>query len=608
MAAEIDHIQSHFQSITEFDYEEAKIALSQLTPSEKTIDNFRAATDFIKVYCMDTEKKFDAGIFITEELCEHFKFDTKTRSKVKQSFETAIKEKERENKKERKIEEAILKYQSMPQTSISEEFEGLYCEEINEKTGESKIIAFPDKIADKILENMCIISHEGTAFIFTGGYYQKHDDIIKAEALRILRGILQNKDSNKIPDVLNSIMTIIENSNVEPEYPFKPNKNIIPVKNGIIKINRENWTFELIKPNPKEYKYNYIFPVNYDPKASREKVINELSKYVDDYRIIIQPIAQTVAQTMVDSPYKKAYLFYGRPHYGKTSIALELIGNRFISSKARSEIALNMLAVNSDNKFSIASLESKLINLKDDLSCFKLEDTNTFKNVTGSFNVWSEQKGKMGYNARSTAVHIFTCNKTPKFDENAKDEEAFWERWVLINFNKTKFNVSTEIFEKTFTDDFMSGLLNLTLDMVIEILKTGKLPFSPEWKNVRDEWLMANNPAYKFITENMKRCKGNEKPTKILKKEFLEKVIQPWYEKEFADTEHKPKMSDLTEAIKLCGGDINARGRFEFKKWKNGNDTGETEIVEKDAYEIPWIWNFESVYRHKVRKCVSADD
>jgi hypothetical protein len=39
----------------------------------------------------------------------------------------------------------------------------------------------------------------------------------------------------------------------------------------------------------------------------------------------------------------------------------------------------------------------------------------------------------MPYNAKLTAVHVFTTNTPAGFDRNIYNDVAFWERWYLWN-------------------------------------------------------------------------------------------------------------------------------------------------------------------------------
>ena len=225
------------------------------------------------------------------------------------------------------------------------------------------------------------------------------------------------------------------------------------------------------------------------------------------------------------------------------------------------------------------------------------------KRVTGSNKIWAEHKGKMPYTAKSTAVHVHVCNRPPKFDRRVKDDSAYWERWVIESFDKTRFETNPKKADEIFTEEFMSGLLNLVLEMVLDYLFDNKLQINQQWEEVREEWLKAGDPIYKFITENMDRNSKNDKPTAVIKDQFL-KCVQKWYDSTYFDTKGRPNsVDDLTETIKICGGSLDSRRDFEVDEvGANHRKTGNKIKKEIRVYELPWTWKFESVYGRMVSK------
>src|SRR5690606_24818569 len=101
------------------------------------------------------------------------------------------------------------------------------------------------------------------------------------------------------------------------------------------------------------------------------------------YEIPAQAILQM--QQMI---FKKAYLFVGPPNTGKSTI-LDIYKKLFGYTNIAS-IQLQKL----NDRWSPHSLESKILNIYDDLSPLRMEDTAVFKSMTGTAFQMIEQKHK----------------------------------------------------------------------------------------------------------------------------------------------------------------------------------------------------------------------
>ncbi|AKB35899.1 DNA primase/helicase, phage-associated [Methanosarcina siciliae C2J] len=486
------------------------------------------------------------------------------------------------------------------------------------ETGRITITPYCDRIAEYIIERMHVVSFKDMLYAYDPdlGYYRENSHMIEAEAIRVLNGILHDVKSGSVLECSHVVMKFVIHKNRAGTFPFINEHKVIPVKNGILKIDIITGSTTLEENDPAKYRFNYVFPIEYNPDASTEPVITELSKYVDDYRHIIQMLAQTVAQTLTNQPFKKAYFLYGEKYYGKSFIGIDLFQKRFLSRDSVAKIPLYRLSNDSDNRFSLAGLEGKQANIKDELAFFNLRDANTFKEVTGTYEIWAEPKGKMPYAAWSTAVHVFISNRLARFDDSVKDDDAFWERVFPIEFATTRFERDTHAADRILTPEFMSGLLNLVLGMVIEMLQTGDLCFDYEWEDSREAWMQNSEPAYRFILENMERCVSDNTHTAILKKDLL-RLIQRWYDENFSDPKYRPStVNELVNVVKMCGGQIDERRSFygkmydsyghvvyaknprtnEVIKDENGNPIPKEGYTQRHCFVLPWRWKPRNVY------------
>jgi hypothetical protein len=587
-----------------------------------------------KVIRMDGDIN-EIDTFIKMDVYRYFCINKTEAALVDKSYNSELKtrRKSQDARDKKKRHEAVVKQRSKNGEGnglgIPEEFNGLYETKMNPFTETEEVIPCPDRIAAHIVRNTHMITYKENVYCYDqdAGYFRESATEADKEATRIMCGILPGTKSNGISHRIPDITQIYKHLNRVNDFPFTNTHKVLPFKNCVVKINDE-YEIEVLENDYKKYVLNYVFPMVYDPTAPTEPVITELEKYVDDPRVILQMFAQILAQTLVDQPYRKGYFLYGDKKYGKTFIGVELLQKRFLSSCFVSGIPLNRLSEETDNKFTLSELEGKLANIKDEMSYFNLKDANTYKALMGSFIIRKESKGKDGFLARSTAIHVFIANRLAEVADKVWTDDAFWERVQPVNFNKTKFDLDPTAADMIFTEKFMSGLLNLVLDTLKIMIKTKKLIINREWEEVRDEWSQNSEPMYRFIVENMERATSRAEYTAIRKYDLL-KSTQAWYDDNLLDQKHRPETTgDLVGAVRMCGGALDKKRTFIVDKWDtvaesyvyktsptshmpilDGDGKRIRETVEKKTrcYVLPWKWKAGNKYRRYTKEAKAID-
>lgn len=565
-------------------------------------NNIQTANNFItKCLVPDTDMDVVAAkVFIKNIIAETFHFTDKVGESI---ISDLTKEYTANHKQYLKMKERDSKKDSL---NIDPKYDGMYSLSFNKITGEPVVHPHIDEIANMTAENLNLVTYRDCFFCYGNGCYENNKKAVEDEATKIINGIMKFKNSKGVSANLKDAMTTIRTINVVNKYPFRGVFNAVNTLSGVVVFDEEG-NYHIEEHDPIKYKFDYILPVKFNPIADSTKIMTELKKYTDKDDAIIQVLVQTVLQTMGYKPFKTGYLIYGPPDYAKSTI-LDIY-RHFIGKEKCSAIALGRMS--SEDKFSLAPLEGKIMNIKDELSYFKLSDTNTYKDITGSYDIWVEPKHIDAYEAYSTAVHVFATNRTPVFDGRVKDDEAFWKRWVLIPVNKTRFpRDESYITKNILTEENMSGLLNVILKKISEYIKGTPLKYNSsiddEWMNVREEWMQAGSPLYRFITENMVR--GGE--TAIIKDELLE-AVKEWCDENILYRKTKPEtVNELIDTIKLCNGTIDEK-RYFYKKTaaelskkearKIQMDEDYFKAEEKHCYVLPWTWKIESKYQLRFR-------
>lgn len=506
------HIADDFKKLQEESLGLWEFKLSLVKVPVKTLDRLKAFQKFIKEDLVGM-KPGEWDIFVTNDVRELFKLK-----------KGDIKEIVSEN---RPCPEILPDNKPEGLEDIPPDFKRFYEVKIN-REGEAVIKLIYSEIAAYLTEKNNVISYAETLYVYRDGIYKTGEVELKAEAQAIIKAIAFK---GSITDSTREMIHYLTYDNPETDYPFNEYGNIIPVENGLLKLDFEANMVDLIPYTP-EFKFNFKLPVNYDPAADPEPIDKVIRGYVDhderegdngkgetiklgysDANILYQIPAQALLQMIGAATFKKAYLLQGDAHAGKSSY-LEL-NTRLFGSSNISDVSLQALV---SDRFALADLEGKLLNCYDDLADIPLKEGGIFKTVTGKYIHRIQRKGQQGYNAIIKGVHVYTCNIPPTFGDSIANDTAFWERWEFINFINL-FEIDPYFYDRVFTQENISGFFNTVIKTAMEIKKNGRLLIDSAAGEVREKWQSNADPLYKFLDKEF-----NKEATKTIyqdKSKFL---------------------------------------------------------------------------------------
>ncbi|MFW9881380.1 MAG: DUF5906 domain-containing protein, partial [Candidatus Thorarchaeota archaeon] len=126
--------------------------------------------------------------------------------------------------------------------------------------------------------------------------------------------------------------------------------------------------------------------------------------------------------------YEKAFMFIGTSNgrNGKSKL-MELI-RHFIGKNNYCSLSLQNL---DEKDFSLSELFNKLANIGGDLPDARIEETGTFKKLTGRDSINAKRKFLPDVSFINFAKLIFSTNKVPTVYDSS---EAFFNRWILLDF------------------------------------------------------------------------------------------------------------------------------------------------------------------------------
>ncbi len=523
---------------------------------------YAEAKRFILNLLMDMNP-IDAESFIHNEIKDHFKLSKDDIRSLKKGY--------KEDKRTYDTQKAI------DDLNIDDKYDGLYTPYmVSLYDKRVKINPHPDRIADFIMHDHYILTYKDTMFVYRDGYYRAEQETITDIVTRTLNDICKGDNSNNISRKISDVIAQIQTKTRVHEYPFNTYKNAFPVENGVLIFDFENKKCELVDHDPAVYKFNFKIPAKFDNEAGTENALNLLRSYVDNPIDLIEIPAQSFMQAMGHGPYKRGYAIQGVKNTGKSSF-IEFL-EKFIGADMRSDVSLEQI----NERFQVASVEGKLLNMHDDVGFFTMKNAGTFKELTGSKTHRVERKGKDSYDAILFAVHVFTMNLPAKYDDTIRVDEAFWERFSFIVF-ANKFEKDGDFQHRTHTPETMSQFLNLVIAEMLNIGNTGRLSHEIDWYETREKWTLAGNRLYAMVNDLMEPEYLNidsksSRGTAFIKEELLN-TLQRWCFAQNMDIRTIPdSTTDLTKLVNACGWESDSRRIFKGIEY------------EKHCYVIPYKW------------------
>jgi len=360
------------------------------------------------------------------------------------------------------------------------------------------------------------------------------EEVVEKDLTEALSNPAKTKPSSTL---LDQVTRIIGAKNWTTEKQLQePPLNLINLRNGVLDIE----TGELHPHNPQLW-FTSVIDIEYKPDAKCPNFLKFLSE-------ILPPEAHPTIQeifgyTLYRSSYaRRAFMLIGEGNNGKSillDILTQWIGEENVSDKSLQDLEYN--------RFSVARLLGKHVNIFADLPQTPLGKSEIFRALTGGDRLEAERKHRDSFSFKPYAKLIFSTNRLPPVREDEVD--AFFERWVIIEFPyqfKDDPEKRKRILAECTTDEEKSGILNWALEGLRRLLKTGKFTADEgDSAKIRDRWMRETNPAYDFLTTYVERD-----PKGIIIKKNLWNQYIAWREEQGLPTiERQNEFSQLVQTL-----------------------------------------------------------
>jgi len=327
--------------------------------------------------------------------------------------------------------------------------------------------------------------------------------------------------------IANEVISKVESDTFVNMKDFFEQENLeeIAVENGILNVTTKGLT----QFTPNKIFFNKI-PVTFDQTKRCPKIDGFLRQVLNDDRGKVMAIYELFGYLLYKKySIQKAVMFIGGGRNGK-SILLEL-QKRFIGAVNCSAIPIQQFE---NDDFSKIELHRKLANLSGDLDATTISKSGSFKGLTGGDIISASRKFKTRLEFVNYAKLIFATNNLPRTKDNSL---AFFDRWVLFEFpitflTKLEYDKlsekekkfagirKTSIIDEITNADELSGLLNVALSGLSNLLEQKDFTKSGSVTDVEKTWIRNSDSFRAFVREFIEEDLDSQITKRELKKEY----------------------------------------------------------------------------------------
>lgn len=406
-------------------------------------------------------------------------------------------------------------------------------------------------IACYIVKKFDIITigeNEYETFVYRDGMYHKAlKEIIGPEIQRILGPLVTNSAKietlHKIYDMTMAPRSIFTNASL----------NLIPLLNGVY-----DRATHMLLPHSPLYRFTYQFPIIYDPSATCPRTSDFFDQILDpEQRLTVEEwIGYYFYRNYM---FKKAIIFVGEGDTGKTTL-LETID--FLLGKSNiSSVSLQKMT---GDKFAAANMFEKHGNLVDELSAKDISDTGNFKIATGGGSISGEYKFGNQFSFHNYSKLTFACNRIPDVKDN--DDDAYFNRWMPIRFERTIEKKIPNFIKTLTTDEERSGLFTVAMVGLDRLLENGGFNYAKNAVDTKKEMLRGGSSIAMFAADCLEYDAGNE----MTKEDMYEAYVDFCHEQDVPADTIKMLGTRLPNYVNyISDGLMTLPGRSRMRGWRN---------------------------------------
>ncbi|MDY7001622.1 MAG: phage/plasmid primase, P4 family, partial [Thermodesulfobacteriota bacterium] len=290
-----------------------------------------------------------------------------------------------------------------------------------------------------------------------------------------------------------SVLDLFKTETFAPEHEFDRAGRSINVKNGEL-----HWTGKIweLRPHDREHFRTVQLPVTYNPKAKAprfNKFLNEIFAHDPDINEKIQIVHEAIGYSLLPScEYEKFLLLIGPGANGKSvlmAVIEALVGRESVCAVQPSQF---------ENKFQRAHLYGKLVNLVTEIAeGHEIADAQ-LKAITSGELTTAEHKHKPPFNFHPFCTCWFGTNHMP----HTRDfSDALFRRAIIVTFNRVFAEKEQDPHLKTKLQKELPGILNLALEGLARLFKSGQFTLAESGEEAKAEWRLNCDQVAQFAED-----------------------------------------------------------------------------------------------------------
>jgi len=359
-------------------------------------------------------------------------------------------------------------------------------------------------------------SYRESTYVWNGMMFEK---LHKQQMIRFVIDWMQGYDAGRVnqkqrtPDMVDKVINHLQYKGLHLEPIIKEQQEqgvrIINMLNGTLHIFESGKTLFKNVHDPRHAAMS-ILEIEYSAKTSAPKWNRFLKRVLPD-ELEQKALMQFFGYILYPKHLYETFLFlYGETGGNGKSIVLDVMRKCF-GDDVVSHMDLQQL-----EGHQVAGLEGKLLNIGSEINAKGLNDgqMSTLKKASGGEPLFINPKGKDGYNIQGHQIpkFVFAGNEKPRSNMDG----GVFRRLLFLEFkaqfsNEERIDKISERF-----DDEMSGIINLAIAELKQLIRVGKFAHSKNMIAAKEAYQDQTDPILSYGKEHIEVHADSMIPRKYL--------------------------------------------------------------------------------------------
>lgn len=319
-------------------------------------------------------------------------------------------------------------------------------------------------------------------YIYHNGVYINNIEIIQTEMINLIDDLTE-RSRKEVLSYLKLRTKIV-----------KEDCNIIALKNGF--FNEKTFEFyPLTEENKYKYRTTRKINHNYNENAKSELLDETLNGIFLGSQELRDLFYEMIGYCMhYTCEFEKMFILKGEGANGKSTLfnlIYALFGTNNYTANSLQDLTIN--------RFRLAGLNNKMLNIDDDTESGYLAESSTTKKLVSGGIFEAEKKGVDSFNFRNRAKLLFSCNNQTRFGDTSN---GLNRRLIFIPLEADFLNSGDITLGQRLANEsvYEALLLNSILGLK-RLIKNQKFTTTKKIEQALADYIYSNNPILQFMDE-----------------------------------------------------------------------------------------------------------